>query len=124
MVMSIAVLGASSNRSKFGNKCVRAYLSLGWIVFPVNNKEEFIEGLKCYKSVLDLPFVPDRVSVYLPPSITLSLVNDLKLKGIKSVILNPGAESDDLVSSLRANGILPVLTCSIRMEGLSPEDFP
>lgn len=124
MVNSIVVLGASSNRAKFGNKCVRAYLKLGWQVFPVNNKEDFIEGLKCYKSILDIPIVPDRVSVYLPPVVTLGLIGELKRKGINSVILNPGAESDELISCLKSNGILPVLACSIRLEGLSPEEFP
>ena len=53
--MKIAVIGASNNREKFGNKCVRAYLMKGHEVFPVNPKEEKIEGLK-YKTDF---FIPD-----------------------------------------------------------------
>ncbi len=121
---SIAVIGASANRAKFGNKCVRAYKQLGWIVFPVNSKESKIEGLPCFPSISEVPEKPDRVSVYLPPQVTVSIIPDLLASGIKKLILNPGAESVELVKSLRDNGINPQLACSIRMEGLSPEDFP
>lgn len=121
---SIAIIGASANRQKFGNKCVRAYQKLGWVVFPINPKEAEIEGIKCYSSISDLPQKPDRVSVYLPPQVTVSLIPELLEAGIKSVILNPGAESEELVKALRDNGINPQLVCSIRMEGLNPDDFP
>ena len=123
VVPSIAVIGASANREKFGNKCVRAYLKLGWEVFPVNPKENEIEGLKCYASITELPSVPDRVSIYLPPQVTISIIPDLLQAGVKGVILNPGGESDNLVKALRDNGIIPRLVCSIRIEGLSPEEF-
>lgn len=49
---SIAIIGASSDRSKFGNKAVRAYKRKGFKVFPINPKESKIEGLKCYRSVI------------------------------------------------------------------------
>ena len=52
--MNIAVIGASADREKFGNKCVRAYVSKGYVVFPVNPKQDIIEELKCYKSILDI----------------------------------------------------------------------
>src|SRR3989344_4791923 len=117
---SIAIIGASANRQKFGNKCVRAYLKLGWQVFPVNPKEKEIEGLKCFATLTELPAAPDRVSIYLPPSVTISLIPDLIEAGIKSVILNPGAETPELVKALRDNGVNPLLVCSIIMEGLSP----
>ena len=121
---SIAVIGASSNREKFGNKCVRAYLKLGWKVFPVNKKEKEIEGLVCYPSIAELPEVPERVSIYLPPEVTVSIIPELLEMGAKKVILNPGAESDALIKNLRDNGINPQMVCSIRMMGLFPEDFP
>ncbi len=120
---SIAVIGASANREKFGNKCVRAYKQLGWRVFPVNPKENEVEGLKCYSSVLQLPVVPDRVSIYLPPQVTLSIIPELAEAGIKSVVLNPGAESAELVSALSGQKIFAEQRCSIRMEGIDPESL-
>lgn len=123
-IPSIAIIGASANRDKFGNKCVRAYLTLGWKVYPINPKEPSIEGLDCHASISELAEKPDRVSIYLPPNVTESIIPDLLEAGISEVILNPGAESDELVKSLRDNGINPKLVCSIRMMGLKPEDFP
>lgn len=120
---SIAVIGASADRKKFGNKCVRAYNSLGWQVFPINPKEEEIEGLKCYHSITNLPFLPSRVSIYLPPQITANLIPAFSSLGVKEVFLNPGAESDELIQKLKAAGIKPVLKCSIVFEGLSPSTF-
>jgi hypothetical protein len=121
---SIAIIGASNNKNKFGNKCVRAYQSIGWKVFPINTKENNIEGLKCYQSITQLPYKPDRVSIYLPPNITISLIPELLKAKIKNVILNPGAESEELIKALHENGIKTTLACSIRLEGLNPDDFP
>ena len=118
---SIAIIGASAKKEKYGNKCVRAYKQLGWAVYPINPKEAEIEKLKCYKSILELPTKPDRVSIYLSPQVTVSLIPELLEAGIKTLILNPGAESDELVKNLRDNGIVPKLICSIRMEGLNPD---
>ena len=120
MAKSIAILGASSNREKFGNKAVRAYISMGWVVFPINPKEESIEGVKCYASIKALPQKPQRVSIYLPPQITISLIPELKAAGAREIILNPGAESDALIEALEKSGIKPLLLCSIRDIGIDP----
>tara|TARA_Y100000310_G_scaffold345864_1_gene471818 strand:+ start:11980 stop:12402 length:423 start_codon:yes stop_codon:yes gene_type:complete len=120
---TIAIIGASVNRKKFGNKCVRAYKQLGWKIFPINPKEKEIEGIKCYSSINELPEKPDRVSVYLPSQVTISLIPELKEAGISGVILNPGAESDELVAELKQNNIEPVKVCSIRLEGIDPDSL-
>ena len=118
---SIAIIGASKTREKFGNKCIRAYLQLGWTVYPINPKEEQIEGLKCYHSIKELPAKPDRVSVYLPAQVSISIIPELLNSKINQVILNPGAESDELVAALKKSGITPQLICSMRMEGINPD---
>jgi hypothetical protein len=43
---TIAIIGASTDRNKFGNKAVRAFRQQGYQVFPVNPKEETVEGLR------------------------------------------------------------------------------
>lgn len=39
---TIAIVGASADRAKFGNKAVRAYAEEGWEVWPVNPKVDVI----------------------------------------------------------------------------------
>ena len=121
MAKSIAIIGASSNREKFGNKAVRAYISKGWVVFPINPREDFIEDIKCYKSIKDLRQKPDRISIYLPPTITLTIIPELKGLLVKEVVLNPGAESDELIAAMKKSGITPLLICSIRDIGIDPD---
>ncbi|MEM4398161.1 MAG: CoA-binding protein [Candidatus Woesearchaeota archaeon] len=121
--MRIAIIGASKDRNKYGNKAVRAYKELDNVVFPVNPHEKEIEGLPCYSSVLDIPIEVDAASIYLPPEIGLKVVDDIIKKGIKKVFLNPGTESDELINKLRLYGIEVILACSIRAIGKNPDEM-
>ena len=122
---SVAVIGASNDRSKYGNKAVRAYLLNGFKVYPVNPKEETIEGLKAYKSILEIPEEVDRATLYVPPKVGLKVIEDIAEKGVKELYFNPGSESDELVEKARKLGLNPILACSILAVGLDPEiDIP
>jgi predicted CoA-binding protein len=120
---AVAIVGASKDRSKFGNKAVRAYLRQGYDVYPVNPKEETIEGLKCYGSVLEVPVALDRISVYLPPAIGLKALDEIAAKGAKEVWLNPGAESDEVVARATELGLQPIVACSILGVGEHPDEL-
>jgi uncharacterized protein len=116
----VAVIGASSNRSKFGNRAVRAYHQRGYTVIPINPHESEVEGLKAYASVLDVPGTIDMASFYLPPEIGLQVIDDVARKGIPEVWLNPGAESDALIARARALHIQPIVACSVVAIGENP----
>jgi uncharacterized protein len=121
---AIAIIGASADRRKFGNKAVRAYARKGYEVFPIHPNAKTIEGIKAYRSVLDVPVaVLDRVSVYLPPEIGLQIFDELARKPIKEVWLNPGAESPVLIAKARELGLNPVVGCSIVDIGMDPRDL-
>ena len=64
---TVAILGASADRSKFGNKAVRAFLARGYTVYPVNPKGGDVEGLPVYKSLADIPAEARRRRAILPP---------------------------------------------------------
>ena len=66
MSKTVAVIGASSNRFKFGNKALRAFLSQGFTVFAINPNEKQVEGLTTYPSVLDVPGPIDMATLYVP----------------------------------------------------------
>lgn len=122
--MNVAVIGASNDRGKFGNKAVRAYRARGHRVFPVNLRERKIEGLPVFASILDVPAELDATLVYVPPAVTLRLLPDIAKKGPGRLFLNPGSEDDAVVARARALGLEPVLACSIVAIGDTPENYP
>ena len=121
---TVAVIGASADRSKFSNKSVRAHLSTGWDVYPVNPKGGEIEGLPALASVEDVPVKLDRVSLYLPPAVGLNALPAIAAARPGEFYVNPGAESDELVEEACKLGLEPILECSIIVLGVSPADFP
>ena len=110
---SVAVIGASNAKEKYGNKAVRAYLRQGWTVYPVNPNETQIEGLRAYPSIADIPGPVDRASLYLPPRLGLAVLDGVKAKGVHELYVNPGAESDELMARAEALGLEPIFACSI-----------
>ncbi len=116
----VAVIGASSNRNKFGNRAVRAFQQQGYTVVPINPHEAEVEGLKSYASVLDVPGAIDMASFYVPPEIGLQVIDEVARKGIPEVWLNPGADSDALIARAKALHIQPIVACSIVAIGQNP----
>lgn len=120
---TIAIVGASNDRSKFGNKAVRAYQQMGYDVYPVNPKETTIEGLKAYPSVLDVPVRLDLVSFYLPPTVGIKVLPDVAKKGCGELWLNPGSESNELLQRAAELKLKAVCACSIVAIGVNPENL-
>jgi predicted CoA-binding protein len=116
----VAVIGASNNRRKFGNRALRAYRDQGYTVVPINPHEQEVEGLKSYASVLDVPGPIDMASFYVPPEIGEEIIGEMARKQIAEVWLNPGAESDELIARARALSIKPIVACSIVALGRNP----
>jgi predicted CoA-binding protein len=120
MSKTVAVIGASNDRQKFGNRAVRAFKQNGYTVVPINPHERQVEGLQAYPSVLDVPGAIDMATFYVPPEIGELVIEDIARKGISEVWLNPGAESDALVERARALAIKPIVACSIVAIGENP----
>ena len=117
---SVAVIGASTDRSKFGNKAVRAYAQQGFTVWPVNPKEPVVESLPAFASIADVPARPDLVSVYLPPPVTLKVLPAIAAKGCDELWLNPGTESPEVLAEAERLGLNVIQACSIVSVGMSP----
>ena len=121
---NIAIIGASPERHKFGNKAVRVFQAKGYEVYPVHPTAETIEGLKTYKSILDIPEDEfDMVSFYLPPPVGMKVIEQVAKKKVKEVWFNPGAESDELIEKAESLGLTVISACSIVSVGASPSDF-
>jgi len=119
---TIAIIGASADRSKFGNKAVRAFMRQGYTVYPVNPKETEIEGLPAFKSITEVPVRPNLTSVYLPPPVLLKVLPDIAARGCDELWLNPGTESDEVLAAAEKLGLNMIQACSIVGIGLSPEE--
>ncbi|MFO1512306.1 MAG: CoA-binding protein [Verrucomicrobiota bacterium] len=95
----------------------------GYEVFPVNPKEETIEGLRVFKSIADVPVRPHKISVYLPPPVLLKVLPDIAAKGCDELWLNPGTESDAVLTQAEKLGLNVIQACSIVGVGVSPEEL-
>jgi hypothetical protein len=117
---TVAVIGASNDRRKFGNKALRAFRAQGYRVIPIHPTATEVEGEKAYPTVLDYPDPIDEATVYVPADAGLTVMDEIAQKGIPVVWLNPGADEPQVVTRARALGLTTRVACSILAIGDSP----
>ncbi|MGH9307783.1 MAG: CoA-binding protein [Vicinamibacterales bacterium] len=120
MAKIVAVIGASSNRHKFGNKALRAFERQGYEVLAINPNEAEVEGHRTYPSVLDVPGPIDMATMYVPPRVGVQVIEQIARKGIPEVWLNPGADGAEVLRRARELGVNTIQACSIMGIGESP----
>lgn len=99
------VVGASSQRDKYGNKVLRCYQQNDRPAIPVHPSETSIEGVDCVAAVAELPDGVKSISVVTPPRVTEKVVEQAAAKGIENIWMQPGAESPAAVSFCREQGL-------------------
>ncbi len=102
---AFGVVGASSNRHKYGNKVLRCYLQNQRRVMPVNPVAKEIEGLECVPSVTDLYNEVSSISIITPPQVTEKVVEQAIARGIKNIWMQPGSESPQAVAACERAGV-------------------
>lgn len=100
-----AVVGASADREKYGNKVLRCYMQHQRSVTPINPKLPDVEGLAAQTSLTALGRNDVAVSVITPPPITLKVVEEAAALGIKNIWMQPGAESPEAVAAAKRHGM-------------------
>ena len=100
-----AVVGASTNREKYGNKVLRAYLQNDRPVYPINPRANEIEGQPCYADLASLPEPVHGLSIITPPKITERVVEEAATAGIKHLWMQPGAESEAAIERAQQLGM-------------------
>ena len=119
-----AVIGASNDRNKYGNKAVRALQKAGYEVLPVNPTETAVEGLKTYSNIAEVPGPLDMVTVYVRPSVLVGLLPEIAKKGCRELYLNPGTSSDTVRAECERLKLNAIEACSILAVGQTPYNFP
>ncbi len=99
----IALVGASNNPKKYGNKILLDLVSKGYNVVPINSKEDTIAGTKSYKNILDLKEPPSIINFVVPPSVGLQITKELVENNYDNFWYQPGAESEEISSFLNKN---------------------
>ncbi len=99
----IALVGASNDPKKYGNKILLDLVSKGYNVAPINSKEDTIAGIKSYKNILDLKELPSIINFVVPPSIGLQITKELVKNNLDNYWYQPGAESEEISSFLKTN---------------------
>ena len=100
-----AVVGASTDRDKYGNKVLRCYQQHGKEVYPINPRADEVEGLRAYPSLGSLPVRPKAISVITPPAITEQVVREAAAAGVAHIWMQPGAESEAAIRTAESLGM-------------------
>jgi predicted CoA-binding protein len=100
-----AVVGASQDRSKFGNRVFLDLRDAGYTVYPVNPKGGELEGAKVYASLADLPETPEVIDLVVPPAVTEQVVKEARALGLTRIWMQPGAESNAAIAYCQEHGL-------------------
>ena len=114
---SIALIGASNDRSKYGNKIYRDLRNKGYKVTPINPKEKKIEGDRAYSSIEEIKELPDIANFVVPPPVAMKIAQNITNLGIKHLWFQPGSESKELEDWLKnTDGIEYLINACIMVE--------
>jgi predicted CoA-binding protein len=100
-----AVVGASQDRAKFGNRIFRDLRSAGYTVYPVNPRGGELEGVRIYPTLADLPVAPDVIDLVVPPAVTDQIVREAHQQGLSRIWMQPGAESQAAIDYCHEHGL-------------------
>ena len=86
---SIAVIGASDTPGKVGYTVLKNILSTGFKgpVYPINPNDLEVQGLKAYRSVLDVPGEIDAAVVVVPAKLCVQVADECGRKGVKGLMI-------------------------------------
>lgn len=102
---AFAVVGASKDRNKFGNKVLRCYQQHHMPVCAVNPNEKIVEGVTCYPNIAALPEDVKSISIITPPAVTEKIVQEAINHHIQNIWMQPGAESLFAIEQCKQHGI-------------------
>lgn len=92
---NIVIVGASNKPERASNGIMKFLMGRGYNCYPVNPAEDEILGVKAYKSVKDVPVIPDIVDVFRKSEACPEIVKESLEKGAKFIWLQEGVYSEE-----------------------------
>ena len=120
---TFAIVGASRNKEKPSHKLLLLMKNAGIKVYAVNPNCNEIAGIKCYRSLLELPEKPDVVITFTKPEITEKIIEECAKLGIKRIWMQPGSESKIAIEKAKKLGLEIVANTCFIMQKFEWEDF-
>ncbi|MHB0999778.1 MAG: CoA-binding protein [Armatimonadota bacterium] len=117
MSENVAIIGASDDPDRYAYKAFKLLQAHGHNPIPVNPTKDSIEGIKCYPSIKDISDPIDTVTLYVRPSVSSEMTDDIIAAEPRRVIMNPGTENDDLAKACEDIGIQVVFACTLVLLG-------
>ncbi|MBU2591003.1 MAG: CoA-binding protein [Nitrospinota bacterium] len=122
-IEKMAIFGMSRDTTKFGNRVYKNMTAKGYKLFPIHPVQEEIEGIKCFKSIDDLPEKVEGAVMVIPPPKTEKALIDVARAGIKMVWMQPGAESEEGIKYCEENGISLIYEDCVMVRSASANPF-
>jgi predicted CoA-binding protein len=110
---TVAVIGASTDPSRYSHQAVLRFAARGYVVWPVHPAGHAVAGHAGYRDLAALPGRPDVITVYVNPTTGAGMAGAIAAAGARLVILNPGADGEPVTSALAGLGVRPVAACSL-----------
>jgi len=113
MSYNVAVLGASSNPDRYSYKAVKMLEEYGYKVFAVHPSQKPIDGIKCYAKLAEIGEEINTITIYLGEKNSTPLIDEIINARPHRVILNPGAENNELEQKCGSAGIIVQRACTL-----------
>ncbi len=86
---SVAVVGASATPGKIGYTVIKNLLKDGYKgkIYPINQKESEILGLKCYPEIEQVPGEIDSAIMCVPAKVMPEVIEECGRKGVKGALV-------------------------------------
>ena len=112
---NVAVLGASPKPDRYSNQAVRLLASFDYRPIPVNPAHNEIEELPCFPNLGAIDEPVHTITLYLGPARSTPLIDEIVAAKPQRIILNPGAENEELAAAASGAGIEVVEGCTLVM---------
>lgn len=112
---NVAVLGASAKPERYSNQALRLLASFDYRPIPVNPAFAEIEGLTCFPNLAAIDEPVHTITIYLGPARSTPLIDQIVAANPRRVIMNPGAENEELAEAASGAGIEVVEGCTLVM---------